>query len=806
MKYLTLFLLTAFLLPPTRSQDAGDVHSKIRVNLTERDYAAAVSELKSLSKREPRVFAANNYDYLLARLCERTGDIDCAGRMYHSVAARSSVLREYALWHLSALARSSGNLLAERMQLMELAAFSPESLLSGTARNRLAQSWFDSRNYDLAIAALMRPMQTVRTKPPNDKSRERENKLLLGRAHLYNGETELARGIFNELIANLSNPAQPDDFAVEAAKGLDLIEAGAGKFGGSVPTLSDYEHLRRAQIYQFNRDFTAARLHFAAIINNHPSSGIVPDAIYQIGRGYTQSGDFTEAVKWHERVQEQFADHPVSKDALLQLASGYSRVGKAKEAVSRYQKYIERYPADERVDRAYLNIIDVLRDLGEETEAVKWAGTVQVTFRGKVAEAQALFAQTRIHLSRNDWQSALAEREKLNALKDLGGTTVPGGTSAGEITFLRAFVLEQLRRFPEAIDTYLSIPDGRNEYYGWRSTERLRALAKDNAAKIHVNEKLISLTAGTAAKEPDIHRLNLQAAIRLAIDEADRKGLLENLKKVYSILPAYKQVPQFKLIETGRREIRKIERSTAARFRHQAIADELVFLGLFDEAAPEIEAAKRTSKNTVPTELHYTIAYYYLKGERADLASAFIEPLFKAPADYQAELIPTQIGEMLYPAVYFEALLKHAKPREVDPRFLLAIMRQESRFRANVKSYAAARGLMQFISTTSEKIAGELGRENFNQDALYDPPTAILFGSQYVGDLFKLFPKQPDAVAASYNGGEDNMKRWYGRAKSDLPDRYVPEIGFSQSKDYVYRVMSNYRVYQMLYDENLQPG
>ena len=45
--------------------------------------------------------------------------------------------------------------------------------------------------------------------------------------------------------------------------------------------------------------------------------------------------------------------------------------------------------------------------------------------------------------------------------------------------------------------------------------------------------------------------------------------------------------------------------------------------------------------------------------------------------------------------------------------------------------------------------AGELGRERFDQNELYYPPTAILFGSQYVGNLLKLFPNQPDAAAAS---------------------------------------------------------
>jgi soluble lytic murein transglycosylase len=189
----------------------------------------------------------------------------------------------------------------------------------------------------------------------------------------------------------------------------------------------------------------------------------------------------------------------------------------------------------------------------------------------------------------------------------------------------------------------------------------------------------------------------------------------------------------------------------------------------------------------------------------ANRATAYAEPLWKnVPADYQIELIPRQQLELLYPAPYADSFSKHAAPRKVDARFMLSIMRQESRFRADVKSNAAARGLMQFISTTSDKLAVGLKRENFIQDELYNPPTAILFGAQYLSDLFKIFPDQPAAVAASFNGGEDNMTRWFARAKSDDPNRYVPEIVFSQSKDYVYKVMANYRIYQMIYDENLR--
>jgi soluble lytic murein transglycosylase len=184
----------------------------------------------------------------------------------------------------------------------------------------------------------------------------------------------------------------------------------------------------------------------------------------------------------------------------------------------------------------------------------------------------------------------------------------------------------------------------------------------------------------------------------------------------------------------------------------------------------------------------------------------FVEPLWKTmPADFLLELAPREMVELFYPAPYRRALLEYAPPRGVDPRFALSIMRQESRFRADAKSISAARGLMQFIPSTADIMAAQLNKKGFSQDELYDPRVAILFGSQYLGNLFKQFPGMPQAVAASYNGGEDNVARWTARGRTNDPDRYVMEVAFAQSKDYVYKVLANFRVYQTLYTDQLKP-
>lgn len=764
-------------------------YRRIRELITERNYLGAVDELQRLKQAYPEKFVLNNYDYLLARTAHRSGRYGVAIANYHAVAARGSVLSGYALWHLAEIARGFGNSMLERQYLRELQFTVPESLLGTAAANRIARSHYSDGDYPLAKVEFERLISGTNSKSSDTPDRlARENLSLLAECYLNAGDTQTARDIFSRLLGETADATQPDDFALAGAKGLDRLDSVTGEF----PRLSAEDHQQRAWTYQFNREFENARRHYTEIVNEHPAGRFSADAVYQIGRGYSQTGDFTEAAKWYERLLEQFPETDIARDALLQLASVYARVGKYRESASRYQYFIDRFPSDERLDRAYLNMIDIARDQGEEVEALRRAANAQQVFRGKAGEAQALFAEARIYIAREEWQTAADALERLHKLPDLGGTRLPGGTSVAEVQFLRGFVFEQIQEWPQAIGAYLSIPDGRAEFYGWLATERLRGLSEREQSKAAAGVRLSQALQAAASADTAARRRGLQNAIRLTSDDNERKGLIADLREVYSKLPEYSPFGTVEKTDIGRTEVLGNSEKT-----RRKISDELAFLGLYDEAATEIEADGKVKDPHV-------LAQYYLSGVYADRTIKHAETKYKLPVDFQIELLPRHIAEMLYPAPFADELIQSAPGRNVDPRFLLAIMRQESRFQPTVKSNAAARGLMQFISTTSTRMAGELQLAHFRQDDLYDPSIAILMGSQYVSGLFTLYPNQPAAVAASYNGGEDNMKRWMGRAKSGSPGRYVPEIMYAQTKDYVCKVMSNYRVYRALYSEELR--
>jgi soluble lytic murein transglycosylase len=494
---------------------------------------------------------------------------------------------------------------------------------------------------------------------------------------------------------------------------------------------------------------------------------------------------------------------------------------------------MDKYPTGPGTERPYLNIIDTLRDAKRDTEALAWVERTRNRFRGQPGAALAVFAAAKIYASNNEWNQVIETLGQLKKEADSGGTRVPGGTTPVEVAFLRAFSLEQLGDLDRAIDEYLAIPDGRNEYYGQRATARLRSLNASEPARTKIQGRIErfrqAAVKATDARQFEPARSSAQSALRLSTDGATSNELISILRRAYEELPQYRVV-QPKLKAPERQQPRTQRGDGGARSDHRGIADSLLFLGLYDEGTPEYyssvmsarmsasqdqavnsspasttSVSKRTNAVTLSADDAFTLAVYFQRGDLADQAIRYAEPLWKkVPQDYLMELAPRDMATLLYPSPYRTRLIETATPRGVDPRFVLSIARQESRFRPDAKSGAAARGLLQFIPSTADEIAAQMGIASFDQDQLYRPGVAILFGSQYLGNLFKLFPNMPQAVAASYNGGEDNMARWIARAKSNDPDRYVSETGFGQSKDYIFKVLANFEQYSLLYDKGLE--
>ncbi|HVF55240.1 MAG TPA: transglycosylase SLT domain-containing protein [Pyrinomonadaceae bacterium] len=446
-----------------------------------------------------------------------------------------------------------------------------------------------------------------------------------------------------------------EDQTEGALSSIRRMDSTARGSDGQPAKLAPEEHMRRAAIYQANRAFEEARAHWQALVARYPNDRNVPAAFFGIGRTLFQEKRYEEALPVFEKLGNAYPQTEAGRDGFYYVAATLLRMARAGDAAVRYAEYTERFPEGERVENAYLNIIDSWREAGRFDESINWIARTRQRFAGTPTDTSALFARLRLDVARRDWQSALRSAD------ELGRASYPRSvnTTPSEVAYLRAYSLEQMGRKDEAVRAYGSIPDSANSYYGGLATSRM--------------QKLGSAGASAAASRENRVRAEIQ----------------------------------------------------------------------------------RSASN--------------------------------------------------FPAPYRDAILRAVKGRSVDPRLMLAIMRQESGFNPTAKSPVGARGLMQMNPEVAAKYGPRVNLNNVREDDLYRPEINLLLASEYISELLKMFRGMPEAVAASYNGGEENVARWIERAVHSDPGIFTAEVGFTESKDYVNKVLANYRAYKQLYTEDLKP-
>ncbi len=164
--------------------------------------------------------------------------------------------------------------------------------------------------------------------------------------------------------------------------------------------------------------------------------------------------------------------------------------------------------------------------------------------------------------------------------------------------------------------------------------------------------------------------------------------------------------------------------------------------------------------------------------------------------EHRADM-PLAVYSLLYPFSFNEMVGAYASEHEVSPYLITAIMRQESIFDPQIVSPVGAIGLMQIMPYTGEEIARDLN-EPFDADSLYNPAVNVRYGAYYVRKLLNQFDGNIVLAIAGYNGGPHNAKRWQEQNKDDEFDLFIEDIGYSETRNYVKKVLANYWTYQKL--------
>ena len=139
---------------------------------------------------------------------------------------------------------------------------------------------------------------------------------------------------------------------------------------------------------------------------------------------------------------------------------------------------------------------------------------------------------------------------------------------------------------------------------------------------------------------------------------------------------------------------------------------------------------------------------------------------------------------------------------DVEPAIVYAIARQESTFNPRIISSARAMGLMQVTPAAGRYVAKKFGVPYDENRLLSDQIYNVQLGAAELGDLVKDYRGSYILSFVGYNAGRGRVKDWiakYGDPRDPKidPIDWVERIPFSETRNYVQRVLENLQVYRV---------
>jgi soluble lytic murein transglycosylase len=229
--------------------------------------------------------------------------------------------------------------------------------------------------------------------------------------------------------------------------------------------------------------------------------------------------------------------------------------------------------------------------------------------------------------------------------------------------------------------------------------------------------------------------------------------------------------------------------------------EELYRLGRYAEARNEFESLRQASLNDPVAT--YRLMNFLL--QRSLYRSAILSSrqiLDLAGMDDAGTLRAPRYFNHIRFGIYFRDLvLDAAQNEELNPLFLLSVIRQESLFEAFAQSGAGARGLMQIIPATGQELASQLSwPPDYTTADLDRPYISIPFGARYLSRQRDYFDGSLFAALAAYNGGPGNTLAWDKIAAGD-PDLLLEVIRAEETRNYIRQIFEFYNIYRLIYEQ-----
>lgn len=152
-----------------------------------------------------------------------------------------------------------------------------------------------------------------------------------------------------------------------------------------------------------------------------------------------------------------------------------------------------------------------------------------------------------------------------------------------------------------------------------------------------------------------------------------------------------------------------------------------------------------------------------------------------------------------FPIKYLNYVEHYTQNSDIDPLFVMTVMKVESNFNSNATSPKNARGLMQIIDSTAQWVNESVKIKNYSTKMLYNPENNIQIGVWYLKWLKDKY-QDMDLVIAAYNAGHGNVTSWLKDETLSKDGKVLHTIPFEETSNYLVKVKFVYGVYKVVYN------
>ncbi len=647
----------------------------------------------------------------------------------------------------------------------------------------------------------------------------------------------------------------------ERLKKWDLAAKNYKLAASSSYILADYAIYRLAQIHQKRGNHAEAVASYQRLVEEHPQSYLLYDAKYGIARGNLRLGKHANAIELSAQlIADQRSDY-VRRATYLQ-AQTYEGMRKWEEALGAYQRLIDADKSDgiardalrqmQRLakSRPKLKITRgqrvthgiVLYNHGRFADAIALLRKVAPK-KGDKLTGQAVYFIGRSYHRQRKYDLAIREYKKVVTLypasdyltRALYQTTIcyrrkkmphiaqqrlkafvkdySWSEYAHKALFELGWVQENEEHFNLALESYRQLTQKYpNSKYASDAYWRIGWIQYKHKRYDESIETFASLTRLFPG-----NRLAMAAHFWTA-KCYERKNQPETAKRIYrEVLGAHHWYygSRAEAVLRGMGEKIEAAKSAAVSIRVNAVPNhskwkqlglkqsprvgKLMELRFYDDAIKETKAEIRLRRGDQNANYHSLILCYQRKGKFFEVYDYAKQMSGLASIRDENGAIPLALFQLLYPIHYRDTIDKYAGKYEMDPLFVAAMIREESRFGADLVSWAGAIGLMQIMPSTGRELARQLKIPRFEKGMLYKPSVNIELGTKYMKYLMGLYQGSHELVTGAYNGGPGRMSRWVKeRGLADL-DEFIEDVAIDETRRHIKKVIDSYYVYRKLY-------